>query len=438
MKATFTTAHILPQRLQRSASLIDEQRYLLGLRGFLVVQTFLWAFLQTFVPTTVKNSNNDSGSNAQVIVRKTLSVLFWNEPLIFSSIILLSARTICVPFLKDYSRIALASAAFRRGIRLWFPCAVALAMIKIIFSQTGLRYIDDFRAVTENRSFATPYDIPNTLAYFNSVFNLFWTTFNYRRQAGSTAFPTQTLWIVSLLYQQSYTIYVTMVIIPYTRSKWRVKAYMIFIATAWWVQSWAWYSITGLLLADAVVNMDFKARSQRGIHIWRSIRCPSWVPYVFLMGAGLLLRYIWTAVAPEHENDELIGHGGLYYRGAFNTQPNPDQPQARIDIYALLVGFLLCLEHFDFLQKVFSNRFLLYLGSRSFSYYLMQCIIIYTAGIKLFSHLAIERNMSASSATALCLVTCIPTTALGAEIFYRLVDRPSQILAHVVFEWILA
>ena len=53
----------------------------------------------------------------------------------------------------------------------------------------------------------------------------------------------------------------TQVIIPYTRSSWRVKAYLVFILTAFWVQSWAWFSITGLLIADVVHNMDFKAKA---------------------------------------------------------------------------------------------------------------------------------------------------------------------------------
>jgi hypothetical protein len=65
----------------------------------------------------------------------------------------------------------------------------------------------------------------------------------------------------------SFTIYMTMVIIPYTRRSWRVKGAFFFIITAWWVQSWAWYSITGLLLADVTTNMDFKVKAQRGIKV---------------------------------------------------------------------------------------------------------------------------------------------------------------------------
>lgn len=357
----------LARLLDKQPSIDSSQSYLLGLRGLLAIECFIWAFLQTFVPASVKDSQQTSAPLYQVILRKTISVLFWNDSLLYSFFILLSARTICIPFIKNPTKISVASAVFRRGIRLWFPVAVALAVVKLTFSQTGFQYIWDFKTQTSNITIQTPYNIPSTLAYFNSVFNLFWTTSDFARQAGSKAFPTQTLWILNAIYSQSYTVYMTMVIIPYTRNRWRVQAFMIFIATAWWVQSWAWYSITGLLLADAVMNMEFKKKAQHGIHVFRSIRCPSWVPSVLLLLGGLVMQYLWTAWRPEYSNAELRAHTGLYYTGGLNNHYDPTQPQARDDNYLVILGFFLLLESFDFLQFVFSNKFFLYLGRRSLS-----------------------------------------------------------------------
>jgi hypothetical protein len=152
------------------------QTYLLGVRGFLVIQSFLWVFLRTFVLTAVKDSQDPYGPLYLEILRKTLSVLFWNETLIYSAIILLSARTICIPFLAAKSRTVAASSIFRRGIRLWFPTAVALAIVKGIFSSMSTSYITDFATATNNHSIDTLYELPNALAYFNSIFNIFWVT----------------------------------------------------------------------------------------------------------------------------------------------------------------------------------------------------------------------------------------------------------------------
>lgn len=51
--------------------------------------------------------------------------------------------------------------------------------------------------------------------------------------------------------------YMVMVNILDMRKPWRVKALMSFVIIAWWVDSWVWYSITGLVLAVVGLHMDF-------------------------------------------------------------------------------------------------------------------------------------------------------------------------------------
>ncbi|KAK5257322.1 hypothetical protein LTR16_000991 [Cryomyces antarcticus] len=413
------------------------QDYLLGLRGLLVLESFLWIFLQTFVPAVVKGADSTTGPTYQVILRKTLSVLFWNENLLYSFFIILSARTICISFIARSTKTEVAGAVFRRALRLWFPVALSLAITYAIFSATGIAYIDEYKRISGNSSFETPYQIPNALAYLNSVFDVFWITHSFATQAANYAFPSQTLWVISVIFLQSYTVYMTMIIIPYTKHAWRMQAYFCFVITAWWVQSWAWYSVTGLLLADMVMNMDFKAKSRRGIHVWRKLRCPGWVPATVLMFAGLTMQYLWTAWKPEYRNAELVAHTAIYSSsGGLNRDYDVRQPQARIDCYLIVLGFCLILESFDFLQTVFKTPFLVSLGKRSLSWFLVQGIVIYTAGIKLWLHLHNTQACSDGTAVLICLVVSLAGVALGAEVFYRLVDTPSRLLAHRMFHWI--
>ena len=354
----------------KSSATITGQEYLHGLRGLLVIESFLWVFLQTFVPAAVKDAALEAdGPFYQVALRKSLSVLFWNENLLYSFFILLSARNLPIPFFTEPSKTAVASAVFRRGLRLWFPTAVALAIPTLAFSQLGLDYITEFKNATGNESFNVPYFLSNALIYFNSVFNLFWQTNSFFSQSGSTAFPSQTLWIVNVIYQQSFTVFMVMVITPYTRSSWRVKGAIAFVLTAWWVQSWAWFSITGLLLADMVMNMNFRQAAQRGIPIpiRKGFRIPCWIPYLILMAAGIVMQYLWTAWRPSFENAEIQIHAGLYYGGELNTDVDPSQPEARDDNYLLILGFMFCLETFDWLQMIFRNPLFVYLGKRSLS-----------------------------------------------------------------------
>lgn len=348
------------------SSRLPSQDYLIGLRGVFVIQSFLFVFFQTFLPAAVADSKNTTGPLYQTILRKVLSVLFWNESLIYSFIILLSSRTICIPFLANANRSVCASSIFRRGLRLWIPTFIIFSLSAAAFSTTSTQYITDFLNITGNISTSAPMRMRNFLVYFNSLFDLFWLINAYGSQAANKAFPSGTLWIVSVLFQQSYTVYMTMVIVPYTRPSWRVKALCIFIATAWWVQSWAWYSVTGLLLADVVLNMNFQFKSRSGFSIGK-IGVPMWPFYSVLILVGVLLQYLFIAWRPEYRDDELKGHTGLYNSGSLNEGLDLDQPQARDDNYLIVLGVLLLVETYDGLQKVLRNRVLVEMGKRSFS-----------------------------------------------------------------------
>ena len=344
------------------------QDYLTGVRGVLVPMAFLWTFLQTFAPTAVKGNTNITGPDYQIAFGKSLSVLFWNNTLIYSSIIFLSARTICLPFLLEPTKTVLASSVFRRGIRLWFPTAAALIVVYFVFTHSlGNQYLKDFATLTGNTSMVPGlYLIPSSLANFNAIFEIFWVSHVFQSQAGNWAFPTQMLWVVSALFQQSYTVYMTMVIIPYTRQRWRLLGAVGFILTAWWVYSWAFYSIAGLLVADAVMNMDLRPGGAGTSFTIFGLRVPFWAAGAFCFLAGFALQFVWVAAAPQLENAELNYHTGLYSTGGINYGVDSTAAQMRADCWLIVVGFSLMLESSAILQAIFRSRFLVFLGKRSF------------------------------------------------------------------------
>jgi hypothetical protein len=344
------------------------QDYLLGVRGMLVPMAFLWTFLHVFAPAAVKGSANDEGPGYQLALRKSLSVLFWNDTLIYGSIMFLSARTICLPFLLESSKSVLASTVFRRGIRLWFPVVVTLIIVRFTFSQDMVTRITDFAALTGNEApDFNLYVLPTSLSNFNAIYMTFWITHNFQAQAANWAFPTQMLWVITAVFQQSYTVYMTMVIIPYTRARWRVMGAFAFILTAWWVYSWAWYSISGLLIADAVMNMGLGPNGAGASFAIRKIRMPFWSVGALCMAAGFIMQFVWTAARPDLQNAELYYHTGIYSTGGLMASIDSAAPQLRADCYLIILGFSLILETSSLLQSVFRNRFLVLLGKRSLS-----------------------------------------------------------------------
>jgi hypothetical protein len=368
MKSTFLSSRLamLSWSSLRTPTTSTDQDYLVGLRGLLVVQSFVFVFFQTFLPAAVPESKNIDGPTYQVVLRKSFSVLFCNEALIYSWIIFLSARTICLPYLVNKAREVCASSVFRRGIRLWIPTFVAYSIAAAAFSTSSTDYITDFLTATGNISTSTPMRFRNFLIYFNSLFDIFWLNKGYSSQAANQAFPSGTFWIVSVLFQQSYTVYITMVIIPYTRTSWRVKAMLAFILAAFWVQSWAWYSISGLLIADAVLNMDFQSRSRHGFQIG-SLRIPLWPLYAAMVFTGVALQFFFISWKIDMRNDELYGHTGLYSGGMLNENVDVDQPMARVDNYLIILGVQLLIETFEWPRRVLRGGAFVALGKRSFS-----------------------------------------------------------------------
>lgn len=355
-----------------------EQDYLIGFRGLLVIQSFLWMFLQTFAPTTVYASANTDGPFGQEIVRKIFSVLFWNEYFLYGSIIFLSARSIAIPFFRDPTAPVIARSLLTRALQLCIPVAICLAIVKGSMTQDTLNTIAEFKSRTNNVSMPMPIKLPTTLSYWNSVFNMFWTTHGFRSQAGSYAFPTQTLWMINAVYIQSYTVYMIMVIVPHTRPKWRVQFGIFFVVIAWWCNSWAWYTVSGLLMCDMVMHMEFKKNALMGIPIqfrglaWRASngqprRIPTWLVGGLLLVAGLLMQYLWATYRPDSFYSEWRIHSNPYTTAGLDQNYRLDHISARDDVYLTILGIFTFLETYDILQRALQNKFLLFLGRRALS-----------------------------------------------------------------------
>lgn len=398
---------------------------------------FLWTFLRVFAPAAVKGLANEDGPASQVALRKSLSVLFWNDTLIYGSIIFLSARTICLPFLLEPTKTVLASTVFRRGIRLWFPVAAALIVVYFVFRPDASTRLANFATLTGNESLDTDlYILPSSLANFNAIFMTFWITHGFQTQAANWAFPSQMLWVISAVFQQSYTVYMAMVITPYTRPRWRVIGAFAFILTAWWVYSWAWYSISGLLVADAVMNMGLRPGGSGSFFTVLKVRVPFWIVGTILMAAGFAMQFVWTAARPDLQNAELMYHTGIYSTGGLNKSVDVTASQIRADCYLIVLGFSLILETSSMLQSIFRNKFLVLLGRRSLSYFLIQSTIIYTLGISIVTDKTGDDASGQSRATGVAFIATLLVTVFAAEALYWVVEIPSKLFGRWLFDWI--
>lgn len=169
-----------------------------------------------------------------------------------------------------------------------------------------------------------------------------------------------------------------MVIVPHTRPKWRVQFGILFVIAAWWCNSWAWYTVSGLLVCDMVMHMDFKQNALMGIPIqfrglvWRSSngqprRLPTWVVGGLLLVGGLLMQYLWAAYRPDLFYSEWRIHSNPYTTPGLDQNYRLDHISARDDVYLTILGIFTLLETYDILQRALQNKFLLFLGRRALS-----------------------------------------------------------------------
>ena len=181
------------------------QEYIVGLKGLLTIESLLWVFLSTFAPATASQTQ---GPTWQYVLRDVFSVPFWNYSLIFAFFLILSARTVCIRFLAKPCAETLAGSLIRRPIRVGLPLSIAAAISLIIFSQIGTDYFDTFTAILPNSNFQSPIKPANGLAGFLSTYNLLWLTRDWAEQAANKFWPSATIWAPSLIYHQSYTVYI--------------------------------------------------------------------------------------------------------------------------------------------------------------------------------------------------------------------------------------
>ncbi|KAK5126406.1 hypothetical protein LTR85_010642 [Meristemomyces frigidus] len=409
--------------------------YLHGLRGVLALSSLLWIFFQTFVPAVVSHST--AGPTYQKVIRLVFSPVLWNESLISSFFFALSARSICVRFLNEPKPVAYAGSIIRRIIRMSIGVALASGIASGIFKGLGTSYLHTFKQVLPNNSIAVSERPNDALTALNAMFDLFWVVRSYFYQAANDFWPTQTIWNLSLIYQQSWTVYFLMLILPYTRASWHWQFIAMFAFGSFWMDSWGWYDASALLLADYVINPKLRVQLEEGLKITEDWKLPLALPGALMAVAGFAMKYLWTAF-PQYIDEELVLHPYLDLaenttRGQFASA----DPYPRLDNYLVIFGVLLIVETTPQIKELLSARWLVSLGKRSLSLFVAQSIVFWTAGIKLYLHLHLGHGTATATANLAVFVTCAVATLLFAEVYYRTVDLPSQWVARQAYAWLL-
>lgn len=451
-RALNSAKDILQKQPKAPSIFSANQDYLTGLRGIIVIESFLWLFFQTFIPGLVPNQEDeyDSPPLYQVVLRKLFSPLLWEPTLISSFFIILSARTLCIHFLQESNAPTFARTLISRPLRIGIPISIALVIAIAVFSNIDTSYISQAAYALKNPTLTAPAKTNDALVGFNSIFDLLWVYKDFARQMGNNLWPSATIWVISVIYYQSWTVFSLMVILPFARPGWHLQGMVLFGLGSWWFNTWGWYSAIGLLIADLSINPALRAALERGMKLPFDVRLPYWTFAWMLFAIGTVLKYIFVAAFPQHFNRLLVINPAQYLQpldGLGNLDPT--QPYPRLDNFLIVAGTLLMLETSAKAQAVVSWRVFKYFGRRSLSMsppfchwslltiagmFVAQSLMTYTIGLKLFVYMY-SKDESTAGAKAACFVVCLLSTVLGAEVFFRVFDVPAQWFGQAFFRW---
>ena len=373
------------------------------------------------------------------MLRKVLSPLLFDGELQAAFFVILTGRASLQTFIERRQAITLAGAAFKRPFRFIVPMAVTLALVSLVIAVNGFRYAPELSAALQNELAQPPRQWTSALEYFNSLLFFFSTPF-YFKTARATLFipPGGTLWIVPVVFQQTYVLIILAFALPYTIFRYKNLGMILLILTTMWVGRWSWYTLTGLLFAEwSTVYLQLLPAKGIPLNREASRHVPAWVPGVAFVLLGTMFKYLWTAALPQDFNNEIIAHvnGNT---GKLNYDTNPAQvAYPRYDNWLLATGVLYLIELSPRTQRILGAKPLVYVGRWAFSIALITGTLMLSLGSLIYHHLTQTVGWTNQAGIlGVLFLALIPASCGLAEVYSRAIDDGSLWCADWIFKWV--
>ncbi len=447
--------------------------YLEGVRGYLAFCTFLAVFFRIFAPAIATDMDEQGNLDPNFVaiapawhstLRKALSPIAWDQTLIPHAFIILSGRVVVNTYLERRNALPLAGAALKRPMRLLPVLMVSLALTSVLTATGAFSYANSqLSTALSLNPWANAAPIwSNTIEYFNSLVAYFFAEqfFGYYDRPFAFVPPAGILWVMPIIFQQTYTCITAAYLLPYGALRPKLLGGIFFILLCFWTGSWAWYSLSGLALAEfAIVYVPMLPASGIRIgqaHSRRAFHVPYWLPGLALTALGILLKYLWASF-PNRRNDEYWAHADLNNGNLVKPYLNSAlTPYPRIDDWCVVVGFLYTLEVAPLLQKITANFPLVHLGRLAFGQYRVRArrlgslltVCVFTAiacfsgpvmlsmGTRVDIALIQAGMTNDTSRTGVLFAICLASTVAVSELVHWTLDLGSFKFALATWRWL--
>ncbi|CEH18049.1 hypothetical protein CBOM_04479 [Ceraceosorus bombacis] len=193
--------------------------------------------------------------------------------------------------------------------------------------------------------------------------------------------PRNTSWALARIFQQSFTVYALLVILPFVRAKYRLGGLAAFALVAAWVGSWAWYSVSGVIISDLSHRGVLQSISRSSWKVGRfAIRKCTFATCLFLVGA--MLKYA-GAVWPSVRKAELVAHAAQSTARLNRNFDTSQKAYPRFDNWFVVMAILCLVEMSPRTRKVLSAKPLRTFCKLSLALHLVSGLVIQTLGSEL-------------------------------------------------------
>jgi len=374
--------------------------YLDSLRGIAALTVVIFHFLADFYPATITMNINDSHfSIYEAFLKLTPVNVFYNGTFAVYIFFVLSGYVLTYKYFKTKNEQVVVSGAIKRYFRLLGPVAASIFLSYILLKLGFMRNIDA-SIYTKSQFLGGFYQFsPNFYDAAKQAFFDIWFASSVANHYNAV------LWTIHTEFIGSMFVFITCLFCGKLRNRFLIY-FILIIAT---LNTYYFCFTLGMLLAD-IYN------SERNKFVIKD----NFAPLIIIVGLFLGSYQSNTSV--------------------YNFIYHPmDLPYVNsINIYYTLGAALILLGLLNWkkLQETLNNKFLLFLGSISFSMYVLHRIIITSYTSWLFTVLIPHMPYNIAF-----IVSFIPSMILifgGSYLMYKYIDLNSKHVANYIYSSIFA
>lgn len=362
-----------------------------GLRGLAALIVIFGHYANAFYPA-ITGPSDAVHSRFDVLISGTPAFLVFAASFSVSVFFVLSGFVLSVSFFRSSSSRSLTQSAIKRYFRLMLPALVSILIAYGLLKIGAFRNLEVAHITGSTGWLARFWNFPADLgqALYEGLYGIFFT--------GANSYNTS-LWTMQVELFGSFLLF--MILALFGRLTYRWVFYLAFIAIFF---DTAYPSfILGIMICDIYYTqpaMFYRLRNR--------VVIPLFVLALWL-GSWILIE----------------GRPNIYNSiNVWGLSPAQLTAQAHTIGAGLIVFTVMRLK---WLVKLFESRPLQYLGSISFSMYLIHLSIIGSFSSYLFRHLLVDFNYNTSF--MIMFVVSLTLLFLLSSIFLALVDRPSTALS---------